>query len=153
LFLAAARERDPNSLESLFEHLKSLIEATRLQYLYLTPGGKVTQAKANIEWVRLIGLIGQAAERLWRDDFIRDPTIPSARKRLLGDGESEDETSTVEAEQGHLELLIRQARLLMQLWVEASLYRLRAVNNFRVQGKVVAARKRSFGIKAQVAKV
>lgn len=82
-------------------------------------------AQTTLNWDRLCGLILLAAERLWRDHFVQYRTEQEARQ----DWKSRKPTAQESGRRFHLTLLTQQAHSLMLLWLESSLYRLRAVSN------------------------
>lgn len=150
--LRNSRKFDPNAPGLLYTHLKMQMDALVQDQLHPLVGNPLTVAEANIRWVRLRTTIMQAAQRLWRDDFLLDASREAARKRLVK-GQAGTSSDKVVAEQGHLELVARQSRMLMLLWVEASLYRLRTNSNFRNHGGAGDTQERAFGIRAQAAKI
>ncbi|MBF6591926.1 MAG: hypothetical protein IVW57_15565 [Ktedonobacterales bacterium] len=146
--LADNANGDPNAPGLLLSHLKSRMDTLVETHLYPHATADLTEAKANRVWSVLTEEIRLAAQRLWRDDFIGDASKREANQRLRGRGMTGRDD--VLAEQSHLNVLTVHARLLMLLWVEASLYRLRAISNFRAGGAQAYGRQRKFSMRARI---
>src|SRR5579884_1944313 len=111
---------------SLLRMLVSLKEAA----LYPTDAPGSTYPQINRNWDGLEQDTLVIAERLWRDDFLKDETNDVAKQRLLG-----KQNANIRAEQRRFDHLVHQSHQMLLLWLEVKLYRLRVDQNFLFRGE------------------
>lgn len=134
--------------QEVVEYLRSQFDALKDNELVppsATPGEPipdrgVVMLRASNKWNDLANDICIVAERLWRDDFLGDKTNRVARERLRGGRGRQEGQNPARAELGELELLCQNSYRLLQLWLETSLYKIRALSNFQSWGAVLSDR-------------
>jgi hypothetical protein len=88
--------------------------------------------KADENWEQLCTNVRAAAERLWRNYFLpTDATAAKSMRRTVGRrARGATDQGRLEARARRFAYLAHMARVLLRVWLEASLFRLRAVRNF-----------------------
>ncbi len=141
-WLDEIRKGDPNARERIGKRFKDKIAEYAEKYLYPTVGNTMLISEIQVLWNDLIELIGNTAERMWRDAFVSFSSEKDARDYYADDSDG--------AKSGRLKLLTDQSHLLMLLWVEARLYKLRALSNFRRQEGLRETTEKQFTIEADI---
>ncbi len=130
--LRRSRGLDPNAPEDLYEFFLKKVEEYKVDRLFPSHAVAMSAAEASNDWGSLQQDIHLAAGRLWRDEFLQDTTDRAAKTRLRDSGgRNSASAAAARPQRERLENLLRQSHLLMLLWVEISLYRLRMISNFR----------------------
>jgi hypothetical protein len=151
-YLEASLSGDPNAREDIVVHLRERLNSLVETELFPIRGKPIDELQVYTAWEGLARTTRAAAERLWRDDFLRDETNRISRQRLSDKGGTHDEQERAQAQIQHLELLCEQSHLLMLLWIESSFYRIRAMSNVRARGAVQGARRRADSVQGQLSK-
>jgi hypothetical protein len=151
-YIEACRLGDSNAREKILEHLRARFQT--LKDTQLVQSGTHPQSELEVFklWNGLTTDARVTAERLWRDNFLQDKTDSDSRTRLSGTRRSHELREQAKAQEGGLRLLCRQSHLLMLLWLETSLYRVRAMSNVRAQGAIVPAQRREESVQGQIGK-
>lgn len=157
--------RDANARSKLYDYLHSQLEM-RLNgysdgsqrhpgYLYPTTASP-TRNRQQIfyeAWNDLANAILIAAERLWRDEFLDNKTDADVKGRFRNKRGNQDGQAQAAAEAGHFELLCQQSRLIMHLYLQTTLYRIRAMQNVRAGEAVLRPARRKDRIEGRVARL
>lgn len=139
-----------NARRALYDYLRAQLGVRRSGYteksrkysgyLYPTPESSVDQRELTFStaWTELADAILVAADRLWRDEFLRDPSDKAVKDRFhrtRGRGRAD-------AEVHRFELICQQSHTLMHLWLETNLLYMRAMRNVRSGEMIRRPRKR-----------
>ncbi len=138
--LTAKTIPDSNAPNDLYEFFLNKIEEFKSAYLYPTKTG-VRFAFAATQWLQLEKDIQIAAERIWRDAFLRDASNQAARTRLRHTRQrvAKQHHAIRNPERQRFEMLIRYSHLFLLLWLEINFYRLRMTSNFQIHQVVGGA--------------
>lgn len=139
-----------NARRALYDYLRGQLDIRRSGYeekskrysgfLYPTPESSVDERELTFStaWTELAHAIFVAADRLWRDDFLRDPSDEAVKDRFR----RQRRRNGAEAEVRRFELICQQAHTLMHLWLETNLLYMRAMRNVRSGEMILRPRKR-----------
>ncbi len=82
-------------------------------------------------WFDFAQAILIAAERLWRDVFLADATDKVVKSRFQAARRRRDEQERADAAIGSFATICQQSHTLMHLWLQATLFYVRAMLNVR----------------------
>lgn len=132
---------NPNAPGQMEAYLRSQIEIRQVGYTeesleragFLFPSPSSLKGERDQDffdaWEDLATVIRVAADRLWRDEFLNDSSDSAIRGRFRARRGDTADQRRVRGEVGGFELLCQESHVLMHLYLQAVLFRIRAMQN------------------------